>query len=174
MSIFQAKPNGDLDLSIPENDPNMPKDKPTSKRYEIKEIIDIFKIVNEHYRNDINAVWLRSNYFMLSDLGLLAFFYSTAFDRGNKSAVIFISMMGILLSLSWIFAIIITIRWIDVWRRTVVDLETSIFKKGPFKRGESIDGNNWHEKVRPEIFPIMLGTIFVLFWFYIFILKIVY
>ena len=60
---------------------------------------------------------------MLSDLGLLAFFYSQAFDRNDKTSVFVISLIGLTLSVLWMLITIVTSRWIAVWRGKIVHLE---------------------------------------------------
>jgi len=36
---------------------------------------EILKAVGDHFRNDINAIWYRGQFYMLTNLGLLAFFF---------------------------------------------------------------------------------------------------
>lgn len=40
---------------------------------------------------------------------------------------------------------------------------------GPFKRGENVDGTNFHERFRPELFSAYGASLFVLLWIVIFI-----
>jgi hypothetical protein len=130
---------------------------------------ELFRVVNEHYRNDICAIWERSQYFMLSDLGLLAFFYSNSFDRTDPFSKEWISATGLALSIVWLLIILTTIRWIDVWRRAVVDVEKKLHPFGPFTRGESIGGRKFHEFARPEYYAAFLALLFALLWLTVFL-----
>jgi hypothetical protein len=138
---------------------------PESEERQSKTRLEIFKVVNDHYRNDINAVWHRSQFFMVTDLGLLAFFYSAAFKRDNITNVQWLAGIGLIISLVWVCIMLWTIRWIDVWRHAVVDMEKSLVPFGPFNRGESIGGGHFHEKLRPENFSLGLAGMFALLWF---------
>jgi hypothetical protein len=162
--------------SIPPENPSMPD--PECSDLDLidpltctntKMMSDIFKSVGDHYRNDINAVWQRSQFFQLSNLGLLAFFYSNAFDRGNIASVIGISITGIVISLFWLLIAKVTIAWIDTWRNALVDVEKVMVYKGPYKLGENIDGKEFHEKYRPEFFAVVVAFIFLLGWLLILI-----
>ena len=150
-----------LALEKPENSTHTVDDR--------KILVDIFKVVNDHYRNDINAVWLRSQFFMLSDLGLLAFFYSAAFKRENIANVMWVSSIGLIVSIAWICIMVWTIRWIDVWRHAVVDTEKALMTLGPFNRGEAIGGAAFHQQVRPEYFSCALAAVFAVLWVLIFL-----
>jgi hypothetical protein len=91
------------------------------KSGDTKAAVDIFKSVGDHFRNDINAIWQRSQFFLASNLGLLAFFYSNAFDRSDHTSVVGLCIAGIVISLFWLAIAIVSFRWIDVWRNVLVD-----------------------------------------------------
>ena len=125
---------------------------------------DVYKVVNEHFRNDINAIWQRSNYFMLVNLGLLAFLYSVGFDRTNPDAVQALCLLGLATSGLWVLITLSTERWIDVWRRKVVEVEKCLVASGPFTLGEGIDGWKLHQILRPERFAILLALLSAFLW----------
>lgn len=156
------------------------------KADEQKFIIDIFKSVSDHFRNDINAVWQRNQFFLLSNLGLLGFFYSNAFDRRNLESVLGISMAGIITSLCWLVLALVTAKWICVWRKALVDVEKQMVPYGPYQRGEKVEiqfyrifklekfhlifePKNFHLIFRPEIIAIAVAFIFVAGWCFILI-----
>jgi hypothetical protein len=101
---------------------------------------------------------------MLSDLGLLAFFYSNSFNRSHRMSVLTVASIGLALSVLWGCITIISSTWISVWRKEVVELEGAILPDGPFKRGEAIGGKRLHEFLRPQHFSTALAACFALLW----------
>jgi hypothetical protein len=132
--------------------------------FDEKVFLELFKITNEHYRNDINQVWQRSQYFMLADLGLLAFFYSQAFDRTHRMSVVVVSSIGLVLSLFWMLITVVTSRWIAVWRAKIIKLERYLVYNGPFQTGEALQGTRIHETFRPQHFATLLAICFSTLW----------
>lgn len=127
-------------------------------------IVDVFKTVNDHFRNDGNAIWQRSQFFMAANLAVLAFFYSTSFVRTDRASVAAISFVGLSISFAWFIVAFLSIRWINVWRHAVIDIEKYLIVCGPFKVGEAIDGKDLHHVWRPEYCSYFLALVFALFW----------
>ena len=136
-------------------------------------IVESFESVGEHYRNDINAVWLRSKFFLMANLALIAYFYSTAFEKTFPS-VFSISVTGLILSYVWMRIALVTVRWVNVWRNTLIDVEERMFNVGPYKRGENLKGNDFHEKFRPEEFSPVVASVFIFVWLIIFAMEILF
>ena len=129
-----------------------------------KILIDLFKIVNDHYRNDINSVWQRSHYFLYADIGLLGFVFSSALIKNSAVAIVMIAIGGLAVSIAWAFISLTTIRWIHTWRKGVVEIEKSLFQIGPFNHGEALSGDQYHEQWRPEYFSFILPFVFIIIW----------
>jgi protein-S-isoprenylcysteine O-methyltransferase Ste14 len=127
-------------------------------------IVDVFKIANDHFRNDGNAIWQRSQFFMAADLAVLAFFYSTSFVRTDGTSVAAISIFGLVISLAWFAAAYLSVRWINVWRHAVINIENHLVAHGPFKVGEATDGKELHQVWRPEYCSYFLALVFATFW----------
>ena len=145
----------DLDLKLKINDGDL------------KPAAELFKSVGDHFRNDINAVWQRGQFFLTANLTMLAFFFSTAFKRENIASVFVISVVGILLSFLWFRIAKATVAWINVWRNSLIHVEQAIFEYGPYERGENLDGKSKHEKYRPEEFSPKVALTFILIWFFV-------
>jgi len=127
-------------------------------------VADLFRTTNDHFRNDINALWQRSQFFMAANIALLAFFHSAAFVRSDRPSVLAISIFGLIISLSWFMVAFLSVRWIDVWRHAVVNVENHLVAMGPFRVGESIGGRRIHHIWRPEICSYILAFVFGVFW----------
>jgi hypothetical protein len=127
-------------------------------------LIDVFRTINDHFRNDINAIWQRSQFFMAANLAVLAFFYSTAFERTDRASVLSMSIFGLIISCSWFVVAFLSAKWINVWRHAVVNVENHLVACGPFGVGEAIDGRNIHHIWRPEFCSYILACVFSVFW----------
>lgn len=131
---------------------------------------EILKAVGDHFRNDINAIWYRGQFYMLTNLGLLAFFSSTGFDRSGTPLVLIVSSAGIVISVAWLLILRMTILWIATWRHALVDTEAALVEFGPFKRGENLGGSAIQERNRPEFFAFVLSGVFIFIWIALFVL----
>src|SRR5262245_58554667 len=127
-----------------------------------KMLIELLKIVTDHYRNDVNAVWQRSQFFIAGNSALYAYFYSL--KEPTLDFVKAVSALGLALSVLWIVLAYTTVYWLDVWRRTVVALEGKIFKAGPFSRGDVLVGKRVYHRVRPEWITILLAVVVAILW----------
>ncbi|MFO1358749.1 hypothetical protein [Plasticicumulans sp.] len=136
-----------------------------------KILAEIFKVTGDHFRNDINALWHRGQFFLLFNLGLLAFFSSTGFDRHNKWLVSLVSGAGLVTSIAWCMILVTTIKWINVWRMALVDMELRLVNFGPFARGENLKGSKFYERYRPEKFAMALSGAFGVLWLIIFVFN---
>jgi hypothetical protein len=136
-----------------------------------KILSEILRTTADHFKNDLNAIWFRSQFFLLFNLGLLTFFSSTGFDRSNQILVLLVSVAGIVISIAWFGILEMTIRWINIWRMALVDVQSELVKFGSFTRGENLEGSRMHELLRPERFATALSVIFALLWVTILILS---
>lgn len=134
------------------------------KNNDSKPAAELLKSVGDHFRNDINAVWQRGQFFLTANLTMLAFFFSTAFKREDFAAVLVISVVGILLSFLWLQIAKVTVSWINVWRNSLIDIEKEIFKFGPYERGENLIGELPYERLRPEEFSPRVALTFIGIW----------
>lgn len=125
---------------------------------------EVFKAAGDHFRNDINAIWQRGNFFLLVNGALLAFYSSAGFNRNDFAPVSIVCFAGIAISYTWAKILDMSIRWINVWRVALVDTERAIVEYGPFARGENISGKGAHEIWRPEIFSKALARVFIMLW----------
>lgn len=128
-----------------------------------KLIIDLFKVLNDHYRNDINSVWQRSQFFIVIHGALITYVSSKS---SEPSTLPLIAMMGMVLGLLWLLGAIVTVKWISIWREQVIAVESKIYNHGPYKIGEI--GRNWYHIIRPHHISWIVASIALLFWIYVY------
>lgn len=147
----------EIDLSLTDefNAHAEPKDHP-------RLTMDLFKIVNDHYRNDINAVWQRSQFFVTAHVALIVF---VASRKLPPESFVSVSLIGIFLGALWLIGALVTAKWISVWRAMVITVESHIFKRGPYQVGEV--GRGWHQKFRPQHVSWFLALTSLVFWVYV-------
>jgi len=125
--------------------------------------------VSDHYRNDFQLFWHRTNFFLLIYAGLFGFFVSKAFNVSSiQSFQVIVCIAGSALSLIWFLVSLSSINWIDVWRNEVVRIDRDINPYRSFSSGEEIEPDKWkfHLKMRPEVVSAGMPVIFFLAWVY--------
>lgn len=134
---------------------------------DLKIKIELLKFVNEHFRNDINAIWVRGTYFSVINAAMISYYFSSDLIRSDDAFfnVFFIIVAAFTGITCWVT--ILSAKWINVWRNAVVDLEAKIFKFGPYSRGEAI--GNSSEKIRPEHIAVFSSVSLAAIWVVIFI-----
>ncbi|MFH0784821.1 MAG: hypothetical protein V2B20_23090 [Pseudomonadota bacterium] len=137
-------------------------DLPEKANEQAKLVLDLLKILCDHYRNDINAVWQRSQFFVTAHGAMIALIASAKLDT---KVIHLISQLGIALAVIWFVLAAVTARWIRVWREMVIRVESEVFVKGPFHSGEP--GNGWYHIVRPQHISWIVAMLFFGFWIHV-------
>jgi len=137
--------------------------------------IEIFKILYEHYKNDFTLYWTRSNFFLLTQIGLLGYFssdYISANDGEIKYRLL-ITIIGFVLSLIWFLVVLSSTKWIKVWRNKVLEIDKGINPYLSFNKGEVSENTRkkpFCEKFRPEFLSNIMAIAFVVLWLTLFII----
>ena len=142
---------------------------------QLKAKLDVFKMVNDHYRNDFQLFWQRTNFFLLVEAGLLGFFVSKAQTVELRQFFTFVvCLSGVALSVIWFLVAVSSIRWIDTWRREVVRIDSDINPYRSFSAGENVTPDKWefHLRFRPEVVSAWLPLLFFVVWMFLTVLPI--
>ena len=120
-----------------------------------------FEVLNEHYRNDFRLFWMRTNFFLLIEVGLLGFYHS---ERGSRSLLVIVS--GISVAVVWFVVSYSSFKWIHTWRKQVVKAEALLGLGSAFGAGERVRGENqpWWCRVRPEAPSLWIPGGLILLW----------
>jgi len=126
--------------------------------------IEIFKMVEEHFRQDVREFWVRANFYLLAHAGLFSVFvvaYSTLL-KSQIMILVILSMLGLVVAMFWFLVLRGSIKWLQCWREQVIDLDK---KLDPFKCYIKVESL---AKERPFLSPSyitqFLPLIFVVAW----------
>lgn len=140
--------------------------------------IEIFKIIYDHYQNDFTLYWTRSNFFLFIQVGLLGYFSSNYISEkpDENEYRLLVSLSGLTLSIIWLLVILSSTKWINVWRKKVLEIDKEINPYQSFNKGENSTINKkkpFHEKFRPEYLSNLLSTLFITLWVFLIIKSII-
>jgi len=105
-----------------------------NKKAETQHALDmeIFKIVTEHFRQDIREFLTRANFYLLAQTGLFSVFAATYSTLVRSQAIIAMSVpiLGLVIAIIWFIALKGAIEWLQRWREQVckIDKELDRFK----------------------------------------------
>jgi hypothetical protein len=90
--------------------------------------IEIFKIVSEHFRQDIREFWTRANFYLLTHTALFSAFiviYPTL-TNAHISIGILVPILGLSISIFWFIVLRGAVYWIQQWREQVIKLSKEL------------------------------------------------
>jgi hypothetical protein len=90
--------------------------------------IESYKIVTEHFRQDIREFWNRANFFLLAQTALLSAFmvgFSTLLPDQIVVILTFL-FFGFAMAIFWFFVLRGAVFWIEKWREQVIKLSKEI------------------------------------------------
>jgi hypothetical protein len=104
----------------------------------------IYRVINEHFRQDVREFWVRSNFYLLVQAGLISVFVATGSNpamhtgAGNKTALslIVLAGMGLVLSLLWFTVARASVFWIRKWRQEMIELDNLLNRHRSYSRIE--------------------------------------
>jgi len=91
--------------------------------------IEIFKIVTEHFRQDVHDFWLRANFYLLAQSGLFSAFMVTYPALTEHGALIIqesISILGLATAILWFIVLRNSLHFVQKWREQVIKLDKEL------------------------------------------------
>ena len=112
----------------------------TSEEKKLQQACDIenFKMVADHFNQDLREFWNRANFYLLTNTGLFSAFmvvYPTLLN-GHLFLVFLVPVVGISIAALWFLAMNGSLYWIDKWRREMIQLSEKIDRFRCFARIE--------------------------------------
>ena len=93
----------------------------------------MFKILSEHFRQDLREFWSRNNFYLVVDAALVSIYTSqTASDMRLA-----LGLFGLTVSIFWYLAARGSLIWLAHWRREIMDLDQSVDRLEIWGRLES-------------------------------------
>jgi hypothetical protein len=120
--------------------------------------IEIFKMVEEHFKQDIREFWTRANFYLLAHAGLFSAFIMAypALLKSQIMILVILSMLGLVTSIFWFFVLRGSIKWLQRWREQVIDLDEKLDSFKCYVKVESF------AKERPFLSPSYITQFFPL------------
>jgi len=128
--------------------------------------MEIFKIVTEHFRQDVREYWTRANFFLLAQTALfsafLAFYPSLVAEQ--TILVSFVPIFGLALSLLWFFVLRAAIFWIGNWRDQVMALSGEVDRFNCYVKVESnfVKSPLKSPSYLTQFMPLLFGTAWII------------
>ena len=85
----------------------------------LQQDIDVFKMISEHFLQDVREFWTRSNFYLLADSALVSVYVS----QRQAATHHWLGSFGIVVSGFWFVVARGSIYWIKAWRAEVVKLD---------------------------------------------------
>jgi hypothetical protein len=144
----------------------------STRRRNLKRDIEIFKVVTDHLKQDTEQFWIRANFFLLANAGLLSAFVVSYPNLSQGVAVLrVIPILGALTAIFWLLVLRGSIKWIRLWREQVMKLDEEL---DPYHCYSEVEAHAKREPFSsPSFLTQFLPLVFVLAWAAIFISTLV-
>lgn len=99
----------------------------------------VYKTVTTHYQQDLREFWVRSNFYLLVQSGLISVFVAasgTSFRQG-KATLGMLSVLGFIIAAIWFVVAKGAVIWIRRWRDQVIEIDNIIDRHRVYSRVES-------------------------------------
>lgn len=120
--------------------------------------IEIFKMVAEHFRQDLREFWVRNNMYMLVT-GILVSVFSSLGNKGVYQLAV--PIFGLLVSIFWFAVSYGSLRWLQIWRNELCKIDREIDRFHVYYRVEQrerVRGNVWSPSWVTQFLPVVVGV----------------
>lgn len=135
--------------------------------------IEIFKIITEHFRQDIREFWTRANFYLLANAGLFSAFvvaYPTLIKE-RIVVVMSIPIIGLITAIFWFIVLRGAIHWLRRWREQVIKLSKELDRFQCYAEVESSVKQS--PLLSPSYVTQFLPLVFVITWLAILVLILI-
>jgi hypothetical protein len=87
-----------------------------------------FKMIAEHFRQDVREFWTRANFFLVTQTGLFSAFFVIFHNLpvDNVSIILIVPIFGLIMAIFWFFVLRGAVFWIKKWREQVIKLSNEL------------------------------------------------
>jgi len=119
--------------------------------------IEVFKMVAEHFRQDLREFWVRNNMYLLVTGVLVSVFASLGSEGAYRSAL---PAFGLLVCIFWFAVSYGSSRWLQVWRDELCKLDRELDRFQVFYRVEKRDrvSHVWSPAWVTRFLPVVVGV----------------
>lgn len=132
--------------------------------------IEIFRIVTEHFRQDIREFWTRANFYLLAHAGLFSAFVMTypTLIKYQATIAVTIPILGLIIAIVWFIVLRGAIYWLERWREQVIKLAKELDRFQCYVEVES--STRQKRFLSPSYVTQFLPLIFAIIWLAILVL----
>jgi hypothetical protein len=144
--------------SAPTGPVRRPDEKPTEPIQPNSVDIEVFKVVAEHFRQDLREFWVRNNMYLLVTGVLVSVFASVGNKGAYRSAL---PAFGLLVSIFWFAVAHGSSRWLQIWRDELCRIDHELDRFQVFYRVEQRGASNrkvWSPSWVTQFLPLVVGT----------------
>lgn len=126
--------------------------------------IENFKMVAEHFNQDLREYWNRANFYLVTNAGLLSAFliiYPTLIND-HAWLTILVPCLGITIAVMWFLVLRGALYWIDRWRDQIIRLSKELDRFQCYFEVEN--SMEKRKSLSPSYLTKFLPIAFVLAW----------
>jgi hypothetical protein len=123
-----------------------------------------FKMIAEHFMQDVREFWTRANFYLLAHTALLSAFvvvYPTLV-KDQIIVVILVPLFGITIAAFWFRVLQASVYWIGQWREQVIKLSRKLDRFQCYAQVENLF--NQEKTKSPSYLTQFLPLMFVVIW----------
>lgn len=135
--------------------------------------IENFKMVTEHFRQDLREYWNRANFYLVTNAGLFSAFliiYPTL-AATHSSMVLLVPILGISIATLWFLVLRGALFWIEQWRQQVIKLSKELDRFQCYYQVESMLKERRY--LSPSNLTKFVSVVFILAWVAIFTIVLI-
>jgi hypothetical protein len=106
--------------------------------------IEVFKVVNEWLKTDVQLFWTRANFYLVVQAGMFSVaisLLSRASNTADKLLVLAVGLVGLVLAVFWVIVMQAAFRRIHAWREAVIELDKKVDRFQSIDKVEKIFKN---------------------------------
>ena len=123
-----------------------------------------FKIVADHFNQDLCEFWNRANFYLLTNAGLLSAFlivYPTLMNE-YLIIVLIVPILGVSISVLWYLVLHGALYWIEQWRKQIIRLSKELDRFQCYASVETLV--NRSKSKSPSYLTQFIPIVFLLAW----------
>jgi hypothetical protein len=120
--------------------------------------IEVFKMVAEHFRQDLREFWVRNNMYLLVT-GVLVSVFASLGDKGAYRLAL--PAFGLLVSIFWFAVSYGSSRWLQIWRDELCKIDRELDRFQVFYRVEQcgrVIRSVWSPSWVTQFLPVVVGV----------------
>jgi hypothetical protein len=87
-------------------------------------LLKVYEVVAAHFRQDVLLYWTRMSVFLVVQVALLAV-VNSLYEKDDRAIWVF-GIVGAGTSLIWFLVARASLRWIQIWRQKVIELDSIV------------------------------------------------